>query len=1086
MTFLRIPARLAALALGGLFIASCDSRLPTTPGGGGNGGDPGDLTAPTIKFALSAGTNNVVDLGAPLTVSVTATDDNGVQTLNTTLNNGASVIGADTSTFKPTQATTTRTITVPMSGRKDGDKIVIRSTAGDASLNFRTDSITVTIADTTAPKMTMTSKAVANNPNMKGGDSLDVQLSASDSSGMQKAGYRVYRIGGADSLTVVFGDSVTGAAGSTLAQGSFKRQLAASMNIGTYRIVGFAIDNSGRVTNPGPTLQFTIVDAEAPTLTFVAPAPGATLNIGDQLFVRVNLHDNVGLKNVQFYAVSPRGDVALGTADTVMRYDPVTAPQGGALFRTGLTDTLDLKRFLPPHSPVDTLPGKLLVYGVVTDMAGNVTRDTVAITMTKGPNVKLLAPVQGDSLTRGTKLRISVSATSGVGVTKLGFDVKSGTSGPAWPTPVVATYDTTISPANKNAGPYLVDIDIPPDAPSKGVLTISPHATDINFQPGVPTPQDFAVRVGAAPPPLVRQTIASRIELTDSVTVYASGAALTQVGYVIRDVENPNTRVDSGAVTANSSSFGPKGITFNLATKWQGKRVSISAFARDSAGNIGWAAPASVNTPVTDTTKMARDTAMVVYGRTYSLPASRDGLIADVVVDPRGNVFLSNIGASRLEVWQQTGSGTGQFDPTGIFVGSQPWGMAIARTNPDTMYVANSGGTNLSRVYIGAATPSGMKEDLAHRIDTRISLLYKVSEARDAATGKIRISLNGPILFSDRPQYIQQAAGANGRLYLSTKPTAASGQRGTIRYLDTAAPAPDQRFILAFASQGSDPNSYLIANIDAASVTPAPANSLANDVLTLCDHASGSTDPQTCASSDQGIAAAVNALRAAVPLTDVDAQVNLDEGSLGLTDTTYAAASSNGEWIAFGEGHRSPYSRAFLLRDDGTNPNGYTYASPSLNIQDLINNASDQIFGLALDKTGQTLGLHGAETYFAKVTQPFSQRLSGKYATFGQGGGIAFHPNADGTNTPAPERLTFVASNNGTIEMVDIAYFTSRGTLATKYNLYGPLRAALPFPTDNQGILPGDPRYVVLKLFGLSPKGLVVIDVTASDIQAGP
>ena len=1075
MTFLRTHARLAALVLGGLFIASCDSRLPTTPGGG-NGGDPSDLTAPTIKFALSAGTNNVVDLGAKLTVSVTATDDKGVQTLNTTLNNGASVIGADTATIKPTQLSTTRTLDVPMSGRKDGDKIVIRSTAGDASLNFSTDSIIVTIADTTAPNMTMTSKAIANNPKMKGGDSLDVQVTASDSSGVQKVGYRVYRIGGPDSLTVVFGDSVTGAAGSTVAQGSFKRLLLSSMNIGTYRVQGFAIDNSGRVTNPGPVLQFTIVDAEPPTITFVAPAPGATLNIGDQLFVRVNLHDNVGLKDVKFYAVSPRGDIALGTADTVVRYDSVVAPQGGATFRTGLTDTTDIRRYLSPRTPIDTLTGKLLVYGIVTDMAGNVTRDTVAITMTKGPNVTLLAPIQGDSLTRGTKLRISVAATSGVGVTKLGFDVKSGTSGPVWPTPVVATYDTTISPASKNAGPYIVDIDIPPDAPTKGILTIAPHATDVNFQPGVPTPQDFAVRGGAAPPPLVRQTIASRIELTDSVTIYASGAALTQVGYIIRDVLNPNTRVDSNAVAANSSSFGPKGITFNLATKWQGKQVSISAFAKDSAGNIGWAAPASVSTPVTDTTKMARDTALVVYGRTYALPAARNGLIADVVVDAaRGNVFLSNIGASRLEVWQEASR---TFDPTGIFVGSQPWGMAIARTNPDTMYVANSGGTNLSRVYIGAATPSGMKEDLAHRIDTRISLIYKASEARDPSTGKIRLTLTGPILFSDRPQYIQQAAGANGRIYMSTKPTPASGEKGTIRYLDTAAPAPDERFILAFASAGNDPNSYLIANIDAASVTPAPANSPASDVLTLCDHPSGSTAAQTCASSANGIADAVAQLKAAVPTSDVDAQVNLDETSLGLTDTTYAAVSGDGQWISFGEGHRSPYSRAFLLRDDGTNPNGYTYASPALNIADLINNASDQIFGVALDKTGQTLGLHGVETYFAKVTQPFSQRLTGKYATFGQGGGIAFHPNADGINTPQDSRLSFVASNNGTIEMVDIAYFTSRGVLATKTNLYGPLRASLPFP--------GDDPSVVLKLFGLSANGLVVIDVTAADIQAGP
>jgi len=129
-------------------------------------------------------------------------------------------------------------------------------------------------------------------------------------------------------------------------------------------------------------------------------------------------------------------------------------------------------------------------------------------------------------------------------------------------------------------------------------------------------------------------------------------------------------------------------------------------------------------------------------------------------------------------------------------------------------------------------------------------------------------------------------------------------------------------------------------------------------------------------------------------------------------------------------------------------------------------------------RVGQTLGLHGAETYFAKVTQPFSQRLTGKYSTFGQGGGIAFHPNADGINTPAASRLSFVASNNGTIEMVDIAYFTSRGILATKTNLYGPLRASLPFP--------GDDPSVILKLFGLSANGLVVIDVTAADIQAGP
>ena len=95
---------------------------------------------------------------------------------------------------------------------------------------------------------------------------------------------------------------------------------------------------------------------------------------------------------------------------------------------------------------------------------------------------------------------------------------------------------------------------------------------------------------------------------------------------------------------------------------------------------------------------------------------------------------------------------------------------------------------------------------------------------------------------------------------------------------------------------------------------------------------------------------------------------------------------------------------------------------------------------------------------------PFTQRLQGKKTTFDQGAGIAFHPNADGIATPQNNRLAFVASANGSIEMVDIAYYDfQRGTLATKFNLYGPLRASLPFP--------GDDPSVVFKLFGVSSDG---------------
>jgi hypothetical protein len=34
--------------------------------------------------------------------------------------------------------------------------------------------------------------------------------------------------------------------------------------------------------------------------------------------------------------------------------------------------------------------------------------------------------------------------------------------------------------------------------------------------------------------------------------------------------------------------------------------------------------------------------------------------------------------------------------------------------------------------------------------------------------------------------------------------------------------------------------------------------------------------------------------------------------------------------------------------------------------------------------------------------------------------------------------------------------------------------------------MPGDPPSVVMKLYAVSKQGLIVIDVTASDIKAGP
>jgi hypothetical protein len=1076
MISMRHFARLAALVLSVAVVASCDTRAIAGPGENNSappgGGDPGDIEKPTISFSLNVGANNTVDVGAGLKVTITATDDKAVQTLYTSINNGPAVVGADTAVLRPTALTTQRIVTVNGAGLQNGDKLVVRTTVGDASLNFATDSLVITMSDTTAPKVTLASGKAA--PGLSGGDTLDVRVTASDSAGIRYVGYRILRLNASDSVQV-FAESLLVAAGTKptiFAPPTYRWVLPDSLLTGNYIVLGYGADATGILSRPNPSKAFTVVDGKKPILTFLAPALGARLNVGDSLLVRARLQDNIGIAKVTFWGETPRGDPALGTNFVKQRYAPVTAPTSGN-FAPGLRDTT-ITRYLRVMTPVDTLADSLVVYGILSDAASPTTHaDTqkVIVRMATGPKVRFLAPIVGDSATPAAGLTVSLRATHPVGVARLGFRMQGASN---WLTPLDTTIYVNYATPSRDTT-FSATVLIPANAPPKSVVTITPVSLDVDGQEGSSSPMLVPVRAGAPPGPVVTQQIPARLETVDVISVTATGNGITYVGFELRDQSGVVVRRDSIAQGPPPPSSAVLSLPVNLPASAQGKKLAVVSFAYDVGGRIGYSVREGVTASNPNPATAFVDSTLIVYGRTYSVPASRTGTIADVVVDRnRGNVFLSNISAGRLEVWQQ---GSRTFDPTGIFVGSEPWGMTMSRTAPggDTLYVANSGGTNLSRVYVGAATPSGMKEDLTNRIVTRISLLYKVTEQRDAATGKIRLSLKGPILFSDRPQYVQQAP--TGRIYLSTRPTAAASA-GTVRYLDPSAPAPDQRFILAFASAGSDANSYLVANIDGASISPAPANTTASDGLTLCDHASGTTNNPVCASSTGGIAATIAALQAAEPNTDMDAQVNLDETSLGLTDTTYAAASGNGEWIAFGEGHKAPFARVFLLRDDGSVAGRYSYASPSLNVADLVNNASDQLFGVALDKTGNTLGVHGVDSYFATVAQPFTQRLQGTSSTFDVGAGIAFHPEANGTNTPMPQRLAFVASNNGQVDLVDVAYFTSRGTLTTKLNLSGPLRASLPFP--------GDDPSIVLKLFGVSSNGLVVIDVTAADIKPGP
>jgi hypothetical protein len=86
----------------------------------------------------------------------------------------------------------------------------------------------------------------------------------------------------------------------------------------------------------------------------------------------------------------------------------------------------------------------------------------------------------------------------------------------------------------------------------------------------------------------------------------------------------------------------------------------------------------------------------LVDGRTVPLPSGLTE-IGDVLVHAASQrLFVSNLAGHTVEVLDLTDPAAG-FAASGIRVGSRPWGMTLS-TDGSAIFVANSGGTNFSRV----------------------------------------------------------------------------------------------------------------------------------------------------------------------------------------------------------------------------------------------------------------------------------------------------------------------------------------------------------------------------------------------------
>jgi hypothetical protein len=617
-------------------------------------------------------------------------------------------------------------------------------------------------------------------------------------------------------------------------------------------------------------------------------------------------------------------------------------------------------------------------------------------------------------------------------------------------------------------------------------VTISATAIDVNSNPGTAAPVTAFVREAGSVVPTVCfaaivdgqavcSTLPDKLEIDDAVLVKADGDGITIVGIIIRDTLGVEIRRDSvvfpGPIfVSNVVQSVSLGLTDSL--RLQGHRIDIIAFAYDNntPPRIGFSIPTGTTAPVSVLANAFVARTLITHGRTFPVPRA-GGVVSDLAVDEiRGNVFLSNTQFNILETWSNS---TKAFAASGIQVGALPWGLVVSN-NPDTLFVANSGATTISRVCINPAVCAGgvMGENLAGRLRTRNTIIHIVQFTRDATTGKIRLVRQPDVSYSDRPQYIAQSEA--GRLFFSTRPTS-SATPGTLRWFDPDFQFADTRQIWQYGTfSGGDAIRFAIFNVDSLRIGTTLPNSTASDTLFLFDHVRNQLGPSFVVEDSFPAVAAIDNNTAG---GDAEAVPFLIVESLALTDTSFVAASGDRKWIGFGEGATLGTGRIMMVQDLLPDPDDLPgFFSPTMTVEDIVHNAAERVFGIAIDSTGLQMTAHGLQTYVAAVDNPFHLRLDGVYDSFDNGAGVAYHPRAKSTTTAsAADRVLFTATASGIIEIVDVAHYNNRGRLTTKGTLYGSLRATPP--------LPGDPPEVVLKLYGLTTGGLVVIDLLAADIK---
>ncbi len=765
--------------------------------------------------------------------------------------------------------------------------------------------------------------------------------------------------------------------------------------------------------------------AGAPGVTILQPATtNFPVGVGDSVLIEARVTDDRGVVSVVFSGQAQRGDVNLGTNQTVDRFESKTV----TLNQRPDTTIRRYLRAIPGDSTSETV--QLSV--TATDSAGNTTRVFTTARITQGPRVTVVRPSVGAVSSVGKSITIEVQAIDPQGVRIVGWR----TSG------VLTRQDSLIVPSSSGALPdtvTFIDTLTVPASTAVGNLIITGFGVDSIGDPsGTTTGVTVAIQSATsdATPPLVTFSVTRRVEGDDSLTLRATDASgIARLGFIVRLAGATTVlAADSQTFSGNQTDVTAQ-MRLRLDTITTFPRlVTVEAFAVDSVGNRGLSSGTSTPVPGSGTAK--RDTVTVVAGRTIALPAG--GEIADAVYNrTRNELYLSNLTLNRLEVFQLA---TSTFVAGGIPVGSRPYGLALWPRDTlggygDTVIVANSGGTNLSVVDVAART-----ERRRHALPNY--LIRKIKTAIDPANNTIVLNIT-EFDYSDRPLYVatvcRTVVGINctavAAVYSTTPtPGQSSANRGYMAWEDLTAPsaAPIGHFFWEAATGSA---------------------SLATDtleVISVRDPAPGVLSRDTLLGGAVGLIA--------------------DFNQLVFQDTTYVRNSGDFNHVVIGEGGGTNVAFARALTFDSragrVTISGSTCAgllgtvlkctgledrgiSPGIFVRDFIGNRASRVRSVATNFNGRTNLVRADSVYVFD----YVLRQTGLLQIGGQNPGMDVHPlhsfdaqtrgsDAIPGNGDADSRVVFAARPDANIEVMDTYFYGSVSLIPVRDTIIGPLRMA--------------------------------------------